>query len=76
MSNYKRYKANLKSAILLLHNMERLKIALAQMEQQYQMWCHEVEFPMKYRKWNRIQLENELWNAIEIHGQRREQREK
>ena len=75
MSNYKNYHANLMAAILLLDDMERLKIALANMEQAYKQWCCQVDLPMKYRKFNKYQLGEELFRAIEIHEQRREQRE-
>lgn len=74
MSNFNQYRANMISAISLLHDMDRLKIMLANMEQSYELWCHQVDFPIKYRKYNQYQLGDELFKAGEIHEERRKQR--
>ena len=43
MSNFNQYRTNMISAISLLHDMDRLKIVLANMEQSYKLWCHQKE---------------------------------
>ena len=72
MSNYNYYRANMISAISLHKNMEQLRLMLSNMEQSYKLWCHQVDFPIKYRKYNQYQLYDELFKASEIHEERRE----
>ena len=74
MSNYNYYRANMISAISLQRDMERLRCMLSNMEQSYKQWCHQVDFPIKYRKYNQYQLDDELFKANEIHEERREKR--
>lgn len=74
MSNYNYYRANMISAISLQRDMERLRCMLSNMEQSYKQWCHQVDFPIKYRKYNQYQLDDELFKASEIHEERREKR--
>lgn len=74
MSNYNYYRANMISAISLLHDMDQLRIMLSNMEQTYKQWCHQVDFPIKYRKYNQYQLGDVLFKASEIHEERRKQR--
>lgn len=70
MSNYNYYRANMISAISLQRDMEQLRCMLANMEQSYKLWCHQVDLPNKYRKYNQYQLYDELFKASEIHEER------
>lgn len=74
MSNYNHYRANMISAISLLNDMDRVRDMLSNMEQTYKVWCNQVHFPIKYRKYNQYQLDDLLFKASEIHEERRKPR--
>ena len=62
------------AAISLLHDMDRVRDMLSNMEQTYKLWCTLVDFPVKYRKYNQYQLDDVLFKASKIHEERRKPR--